>query len=123
MDPSEVEATRTPVHKPRVDEPWTHETPVPDASSHETPVPDASSHETPEESRDWATSPQTPWDTWPDLRQQEPSGHADGGRDRFSDSEDEVVEGATIYQRGSTQLSPMPATREQRPVIRPNGEK
>ena len=47
MDPSEDEATRTPVHDPRVDEP--------------------STYETPEQSRDEGTSRQTPWDTWPGL--------------------------------------------------------
>ena len=107
-DPSEVEATRTPVHEPWVDEP----------STHETPVPEASSHETPDQGRDQATSQETRWDAWP-----ESSGHADGGGDRFSDSEGEVVEGRTVYQRGSTRLPPVPATREQRWFIRPDGEK
>jgi hypothetical protein len=109
VDPSEEEATRTPVHEPRVDEP----------STYTTPVPEASSHETPEQSRDEGTSRQTPWDTWPE----EPSGHADGGGDRFSDSDVELPEGATVYQRGMTRLPPVPATRELRWLIRPDGER
>ena len=99
VDPSEGEATRTLVHDPRVDEP--------------------STYETPEQSRDEGTSRQTPWDTWPE----EPTGHADGGGDHFSDSDEEVAEGATVYQRGSTRLPPVPATREQRWFIRPDVEK
>ncbi|KAI5018828.1 hypothetical protein ZWY2020_043716 [Hordeum vulgare] len=65
------------------------------------------------------------WDTWP-SQTEGPSGHSDGGRevgDEFTDSEGKVVEGFTVYQRGSTRLSVMPATREQRPMIRPEGEK
>jgi hypothetical protein len=120
VDPSEVEATRTPVHEPRVDDPSvsdaaTRETPVPDASSRETPVPDASSYETPHAS--------TGWDTWPDLHQPEPSGHADGGGDQLSDSGDEVAEGATVYHHGCTRFPPVPATREQRWPIRPESLK
>ncbi|KAI5016415.1 hypothetical protein ZWY2020_006266 [Hordeum vulgare] len=61
VDLSEVEATRSPVHEPRVDEP----------STHETHVPEASFQMTPEQSRDEGTSPETQWDTWA-----EPSGHA-----------------------------------------------
>ena len=41
----------------------------------------------------------------------------------FSDSEDEVVEGATVCQRGSTRLPPVPATRELRWLIRPDGDR
>ena len=109
VDPSKVEATRTPVHEPRVDNPC-----FPDASTRETPVPDASSYETPHAS--------TRWDTWPDLHQPEPSGHADGGGDLLSDSGDEVVDG-TVYQRGCTQLPPVPATRKQRWLIKPESLK
>jgi hypothetical protein len=113
VDPSEVEATGTPDHEPRVDGP----------SAHETPVPEASAHETPDQDRDRATSQETSgWGTWPDPPEG-PSGHADGGGDQFTDSEGEVVEGVTVYQRGGTRLPPLPATREQRPVIRPDGEK
>ena len=110
VDPSEVEATRTPIHEPRVNNPS-----VPDASTRKIPMPDASSYETPDAS--------TRWDTWPDLHQPELSGHADGGGDPFSDSGDEVVEGATIYQRGCTWLPPVPATREQRWPIKPESLK
>ena len=104
VDPSEEEAMRTPVHEPWVDGPSADET-----SAHETP--------------DQGTSQETSgWGTWPDPPEG-PSGHADGGGDEFTDSEGEVVEGATVYQRGGTRLPPMPATRELRPVIRPDGEK
>jgi len=99
VDPSEDEATRTPVHDPWVDEPLTYETS--------------------EQSRDEGTSRQTPWDTWPE----EPTGHADGGGDHFSDSDEEVAEGATVYQRGMTWLPPVPATRELRWLIRPDGDR
>ena len=110
VDSSEEEATRTPVHEPQVDGPSAHETPDLEASSHDTP--------------DQATSQETSgWGTWPDPPEG-PSGHADGGGDDpFTDSEGEVVEGATVYQRGGTRLPPVPATRELRPVIRPDGEK
>ena len=112
VDSSEEEATRTPVHEPRVDEPLTYETPVPEASSHETP----------KQRRDEATSQQTSgWGTWPDPPAG-PSGHADGGGDS-ADSEGEVVEGATVYQRGCTRLPTVPATREQRWLIFPDGER
>ena len=53
VDSSEVEATRSPVHEPRVDEP----------STHETRVPEASFQATPEQSRDEGTSQETQWDT------------------------------------------------------------
>jgi len=43
--------------------------------------------------------------------------------DESTDSEGEVVEGVTVYQHGGTRLPPVPTTREQRPVIRPHGEK
>jgi hypothetical protein len=113
VDPSEVEATGTPDHEPRVDRPSAHETPVPDASAHET-----SGHET----SDQATSQETSgWGTWPDSPEG-PSGHADGGGDP-TDSEGEVAEGATIYQRGCTRLPSVPATREQRWLIFPDGER
>jgi hypothetical protein len=51
-----------------------------------------------------------------------PSGHADGGGDS-ADSKGEVVEGATVYQRGCTRLPTVPATREQRWLIFPDGER
>jgi hypothetical protein len=57
----------------------------------------------------------------------EASGHADGGEDSFSEdsySEGELVEeGKKVYQRGGTKLPPVPATRDQRWLIVPNGEK
>jgi hypothetical protein len=56
----------------------------------------------------------------------ETSGHA-GGEDTFSDdsySEGELVErGKKVYQRGGTKLPAVPATRDHRGVIEPNGEK
>ncbi len=105
VDSSEVEATRSPVHEPRVDEPQ-----VDEPSTHETRVPEASFQATPEQSRDEGTSQETQWDTWP-----EPSGHAG--------SDEELGEGATVYQRGSSGLPLVPATPEQRWSIRPNGDK
>ncbi|KAI5015461.1 hypothetical protein ZWY2020_056851 [Hordeum vulgare] len=105
VDSSEVEATRSPVHEPRVNEPQ-----VDEPSTHETRVPEASFQATPEQRRDEGTSPETQWDT-----SAEPSGHAG--------SDEELGEGATVYQRGSSGLPLMPATREQRWSIRPNGDK
>jgi hypothetical protein len=112
-----VDPSRTPVHEPWANEPW-----VAEPSPHETPVPESSSPETPKQSRDQATSQSTRWGDWPP----EVSGHADGGEDRFSDdsySEGKLVEGGNVYQRGGTKLPPVPATREQRWLIAPNGEK
>jgi hypothetical protein len=109
VDPSDLDPSRTPVHEPRADEPRvaepsSQETPVPESSSQETPVPESSSHVTPEA-----------------------SGHADGGEDSFSEdsySEGELVEeGKKVYQRGGTKLPPVPATRDQRWLIVPNGER
>ena len=46
------------------------------------------------------------------------------GRDEFMDSEGDVqVDGATVYKRGSTRLPVVSATREQRPVIKPEGDR
>ena len=39
------------------------------------------------------------------------------------DSEGDVVDGVTVYKRGSTRLPVAPATREQRPVIKPEGDR
>ena len=100
-----MEATRSPVHEPQVDEPLTHETRVLEASFHTTA----------EHSRDEGTSQETQWDTWADLGQPEPSGH--------DDSDEELGEGATVYQRGSSGLPLVPATPDQRWSIRPNGDK
>ncbi|KAI4984476.1 hypothetical protein ZWY2020_017106 [Hordeum vulgare] len=92
----EVEAIWSRVDEPRVDEPQ-----VDEPSTHETRVPEASFQATPEQSRDEGTSQETQWDTWP-----EPSGHAG--------SDEELGEGATVYQRGSSGLPLVPATPEQR---------
>ena len=105
-----MEATRSPVHEPQVDEPKVDEPEVDEPSTHETRVPEASFQATPEQSKDEGTSPETQWDTWA-----KPSGHAD--------SDEELGEGATIYQRGSLGLPLLPATREQRWSIKPNGDK
>ena len=59
VDSSEVEATRSPVHEPRVDEPQ-----VDEPLTHETRVPEASFHTTAEHSRDEGTSQETQWDPW-----------------------------------------------------------
>ena len=108
MEPSDLDPSRTPVHEPRVDEPLVaeptfDETRVPESSSHETQVPESFSHVTP--------------DT---------SGRADG-EETWSDdsfSEGELVEqGKKVYQRGGTKLPAVPATRDQRSLIQPNGEK
>ena len=57
----------------------------------------------------------------------EASGHADGGEDTFSQdsySEGELVEeGKKVYQRGGIKLPPVSATRDQRWLIGPNGER
>ena len=62
------------------------------------------------------------WGAWSD-RTEGPGGHFVGGGDESTDSEGDVVDGVTVYKRGSTRLPVVPATREQRPVIRPKGEK
>ena len=49
----------------------------------------------------------------------EPSGHADDG----GEPTDIEEEGGTVYQRGCTQLPSVPATREQRWLIYPDGER
>ncbi|KAI5000853.1 hypothetical protein ZWY2020_010812 [Hordeum vulgare] len=105
VDSSEVEATRFPFHEPRVNEPQ-----VDEPSTHKTRVPEASFQATPEQSRDEGTSQETQWNTWA-----EPSGHAG--------SDEELGEGATVYQRGSSGLPLVPATPEQSWSIRPNGDK
>ncbi|KAI5001109.1 hypothetical protein ZWY2020_011068 [Hordeum vulgare] len=70
------------------------------------------------------------WDTWPDPTElpnwtEGPSGSGGGdGGDEFTDSEGDVqVDGATAYKRGSTRLPVVPATHEQRPVIKPEGDR
>ena len=96
VDSSEEEATRTPVHEPLAHEPW---------------VDGPSAHETPEEHT-------SGWGTWPD-QPEEPSGHADDG----GEPTDIEEEGGTVYQRGSTRLPSVPAAREQRWLIFPDGER
>ena len=91
VDSSEEEATRTPVHEPRVDGPSAHETPEEHTSG---------------------------WGTWPD-EPEGPSGHADDG----GEPTDIEEEGGTVYQRGATRLPSVPATREQRWLIFPDGER
>ena len=101
VDSSEEEATWTPVHEP----------PVHGSSAHEPRVDGPSAHETPEEHT-------FGWGTWPD-QPEEPSGHADDG----GEPTDIEEEGGTVYQRGATRLPSVPATREQRWLIFPDGER
>ena len=70
------------------------------------------------------------WETWPDRTElpdwtEGPGGSGGGdGGDELTDSEGDVqVDGATVYKRGSTRLPVVPATREQRPVIKPEGDR
>ena len=104
VDSSEEEATRTPVHEPPVHGSWAHEPRVDWPSAHETPEEHTSG-----------------WGTWPD-QPEEPSGHADDGGES-TDFEEEGEEGGNVYQRGATRLPSMPATREQRWLIFPDGER
>ena len=101
VDSSKEEATRTPVHEPRVHGPSTHEPRVHGPSAHETSEEHTSG-----------------WGTWPD-QPEGPSGHADDGGE-LTDIEEE---GGTVYQRGCTRLSSVPATHEQRWLIFPDGER
>ena len=102
MDPSDLDPSRTPVHKPRANDPTSDETRVLESWSQETRVPESSSHVT-----------------------LETSGHADGGEDTLSDDsykDGELVEGGKkVYQCGGTKLLPVPPTRDQRWLIEPNG--
>lgn len=101
VDSSEEEATRTPVHEPPVHGSWAHEPRVDWPSAHETPEEHTSG-----------------WGTWPD-QPEEPSGHADDG----GEPTDLEEEGGTVCQRGATRLPSVPATREQRWLIFPDGER
>ena len=96
VDSSEEEAARTPVHG---------------SLAHEPRVDGPSAHETPEEHT-------SGWGTWPD-EPEGPSGHADDG----GEPTDIEEEGGTVYQRGCTRLPSVPATREQRWLIYPDGER
>ena len=61
------------------------------------------------------------WETWPDWTEG-PGGSGD--RDELTDSESDVqVDGATVYKHGSARLPVAPATREQRPVIKLEGDR
>ena len=108
-------------------------------SSHETPVQEQprvevhSAQEQPEETTVPEASPDVErpgWETWPDRTElpdwtEGPGGSGGGdGGDELTDSEGDVqVDGATVYKRGSTRLPVAPATREQRPVIKPEGDR
>ena len=114
VDPFAEEATGTPFHEPGVDGHSSHETPA-----HETAVPEAS----PDVERPG-------WEPWPDRTElpdwtEGPgvSGGGDGGDDLTYSEGDVQVDGATVYKRGSTRLPVVPATREQRPVIKPEGDR
>ena len=134
VDPFAEEATGTPVQEPRVDGHSAHETPVQDQprvevpSAHETPVPEATSQETPATHAS-ANVERSGWGAWPDRTEvpdwtEGPGGYSVDGGDEFTDSEGDVqVDGATVYKRGSTRLPVVPATREQRPVIKPEGDR
>ncbi len=127
VDPFAEEATGTPFQEPVVDGHSSHETPVQDQPRVEV----HSAHEQPEETTVPEASPDMErpgWDTWPDRTElpdwtEGPGGSGGGdGGDEFTDSEGDVqVDGATVYKRGSTRLPVVPATREQRPVIKPEG--
>ena len=106
VDLSEEGATRTPVHEPSA-----HEPRVDGPSAHEPWVDAPSTHETPEEHT-------SGWGTWPD-EPEGPSGHGDDG----GEPTDIEEEGGTVYQRGCTRLPSVPATREQRWLIFPDGER
>ena len=127
VDPFAEEATGTPVQEPGVDGHSSHETPVQDQprvevqSAHETTVPEASPN-----------VEKPGWETWPDRTElpdwtEGPGGSGGGdGGDELTDSEGDVqVDGApaTVYKCGSTRLPVAPATREQRPVIKPEGDR
>ena len=67
------------------------------------------------------------WETWPDRTEfpdwTEGLAGSVGG-DELTDSEGDVqVDGATVYKHGSTRLPVAPATHEQRPVIKPEGDR
>ena len=102
VDSSEEEDARTLVHEP----------PVHRSSAHEPRVDGPSAHETPEEHT-------SGWGNW-SGQPEEPSGHADDGGEP---TDEEGEEGGNVYQRGPTWLPSVPATREQRWLIFPDGER
>ena len=127
VDSSEEEAARTPVHEPPVHGSSAHEPRVDGPSAHEPLVDRPSAHES------WAL--ETPeehtsgWGTW-SGQPEEPSGHADDGGEPSGHADDggeptdeEAEEGGNVYQRGATRLTSVPATREQRWLIFPDGER
>ena len=129
VDPFAEEATGTPVQEPVVDGHSSHETPVQEQPRVEV----HSAQEQPEESMVLEASPDMKrpgWETWTDCTElpdwnEGPGGSGGGdGGDELTDSEGDVqVDGATVYKRGSTRLPVAPATREQRPVIKPEGDR
>ena len=130
VDPIAEEATGTPVQEPGVHGHSSHEhlrlQEQPRVEVHsaqeqleETTVPEAS----PDMER-------SGWEPWPDRTElpdwtEGPAGSGGGdGGDELTDSEGDVqVDGATVYKHGSTRLPVVPATREQRPVIKPEGDR
>ena len=116
VDSSEEEATRTPVHEPPVHGSSAHEPRFDGPSAHE-----SWAHETPEEHT-------SGWGTW-SGQPEEPSGHADDGGEPSGHADDDgepidiEEEGGNVYQRGATRLPSVPATREQRWLIFPDGER
>lgn len=129
VDPFAEEATGTPVQEPGVDGHSSHETPVQEQPRVEV----HSAQEQPEETTVPEASPdveRSGWEPWPDRTElpdwtEGPGGSGGGdGGDELTDSEGDVqVDGATVYKRGSTRLPVAPATREQRPVIKPEGDR
>lgn len=129
VDPFAEEATGTPVQEPGVDGHSSHETPVQEQPRVEV----HSAQEQPEETTVPEASPDVErpgWEPWPDRTElpdwtEGPGGSGGGdGGDELTDSEGDVqVDGATVYKRGSTRLPVAPATREQRPVIKPEGDR
>ncbi|KAI5016117.1 hypothetical protein ZWY2020_005968 [Hordeum vulgare] len=117
------EATGTPVQEPGVDRHSSHETPVQEQPRVEVHL----AQEQPEETTVPEVSPDVERpgrETWPD-RTEGPGGSGGGdGGDELTDNEGDVqVDGATVYKRGSTRLPIAPAIREQRPVIKPEGDR
>ena len=102
VDSSEEEATRTLVHEP----------PVHGSSAHEPRVNGPKAHEIGEEHT-------SGWGTW-SGQPEEPNGHADDGGEP---TDEEGEEGGNVYQRGATRLPSVSATREQRWLIFPDGER
>ena len=129
VDPFAEEATGTPVQEPGVHGHSSHETPVQEQPRVEV----HSAQEQPEETTVPEASPDVErpgWEPWPDRTElpdwtEGPGGSGGGdGGDELTDSEGDVqVDGAIVYKRGSTRLPVAPATREQRPVIKPEGDR